>query len=106
MLTRPWAAWRDLQAINARTREKGVVAQSGGEGAALGGICVIGACPRPRTADLKSESGCRGAKLTVLCCVSAGPQDRTEPSYVYREEIGQPIPASEVEDAIRRVLGA
>lgn len=76
VLTRPWAAWRDLQAINARTREKGVVAQSGGEGAALGGICVI------------------------------GPQDRTEPSYVYREEIGQPIPASEVEDAIRRVLGA
>ena len=56
--------------------------------------------------SLKSESGCRGAKLTVLCCVSAGPQDRTEPSYVYREEIGQPIPASEVEDAIRRVLGA
>mmetsp|Transcript_21400 Transcript_21400/g.43768 ORF Transcript_21400/g.43768 Transcript_21400/m.43768 type:complete len:157 (-) Transcript_21400:262-732(-) len=76
MLTRPWAAWRDLQAINMRMREKGVVAQSGGEGAVLGGICVI------------------------------GPQDRTSPSYVYREEIGQPIPAGEIEEAIRQVLGA
>jgi hypothetical protein len=76
VLTRPWAAWRDLQAITARTREKGVVAQSGGEGAVLGGICVI------------------------------GPHDVTQPSYVYHEEIGSPIPAGEIEEAIRTVLGA
>jgi len=74
VLTRPWAAWRDLQAISARTEAKGVVAQSGGEGAVLGGICVI------------------------------GPEDVAAPSYVYREEIGSPIPAGEIEEAIRTVL--
>ena len=52
MLTRPWAAWRDLRAISARTKEKGVVAQSGGEGAVLGGICVIGAPLRPLSLSL------------------------------------------------------
>lgn len=80
VLTRPWAAWRDLQAINARTREKGVVAQSGGEGAALGGICVIGACPRPRTAEPKVRvrvPGCE-ADRALLCVRRPAGSYRTE----------------------------
>jgi hypothetical protein len=71
ILTRPWAAWRDLQAINQRMADKAIEPQSGGEGALLGGVCVI------------------------------GPSDRGEPSFVYRELIGAPIPADDIEAAIR-----
>lgn len=75
VLTRPWAAWRDLQTLNQRMKDKDIVAQSGGEGAILGGICVI------------------------------GPKDRAAPSYVYREQIGAPIPVAAIEAAVRDALG-
>ena len=71
ILTRPWAAWRWLKDIDQRMKDKGVEAQSGGEGALLGGICVI------------------------------GPRDEDQPCFVYREQIGRPIPVEEIEAAIR-----
>lgn len=71
IITRPWAARRWLKNISQRMKDKGVEAQSGGEGTLLGGICVI------------------------------GPRDKGEPCFVYQEQIGSEIPVGEIEAAIR-----
>jgi len=74
ILTRPWAAWRDFDTINQRTKSKGVAPANGGEGAVLGGIIIVGKC------------------------------DTTTPSFVYEEQIGQPIPLDTLTQALREAF--